>query len=211
MSLAVNVGGVASLQTKSDLKALIEQYMERDYTTEVDDFTRLVEARLNRELRGPDMEAIAESTLTSGSAPQPSDFLEARRVSNSGKTLDYISPEELINFRSANYPQIDHFSVVGSDIVVVPESAGTLSILYWKQIPGLSDGSPTNWVLSNHPDLYFAGCMHEACADVKDENAGLWYEKYSRILEDVKAYLVSKSIAGPLRSKPINQPWGARI
>jgi hypothetical protein len=73
--------------TYSGLVASVQSWLNRsDLTAKVPDFIALLEARLNRELRVPDMERMTTLVLTDGAVDLPTDFLEARHLYIDGDT-----------------------------------------------------------------------------------------------------------------------------
>lgn len=56
-----------------------------------------------------------------------------------------------------------------------------------RDITALSDGNTTNWVLTNHPDVYLFGALSESAPYLgQDERAGLWQAKYDAAFSEVR-------------------------
>lgn len=54
------------------------------------------------------------------------------------------------------------------------------------QIPALSSGNPTNWLLAGHPDIYLYAVLTESAPYLKDdERVALWHERLEQALQDL--------------------------
>ncbi len=54
-------------------------------------------------------------------------------------------------------------------------------------MPALSDSTPTNWLLTAHPDLYLFGSMIEAeMFGVNDERAPPWKARRDEIFDEIE-------------------------
>ena len=51
-------------------------------------------------------------------------------------------------------------------------------MVYWAKVTPLSDSAPTNWLLTESPEVYLFGALCEATPFIKeDERVALWQEK----------------------------------
>jgi hypothetical protein len=181
-----------AITTYTELRAAIAAWAHRDdtaFTDYVPDFIRLFEARANRILRVSDMEeTLASTSLSSGAASLPSGFLAFKELRFDG-TVDYtLQPKSLEWIRSqddTNTGDAQYFAVTGSQVVCWPPT-GPIKGTYYKEIPALASNS-TNWLLTNHPDLYLFGALVESALFTQDDSRiPLWAEKASALLDAVQ-------------------------
>ena len=184
-----------SLATYSGLKTSIASYLNRDdLTAVIPDFISLAEVDFSRRLRTRDMLVRATATVDAQFTTLPNDFLEMRNLQlNTAKpyALRYLPPvaldEERIRMGSiAAAPTL--YSIIGStmEVAATPDTSYTAEMTYYRSIPALSTNNPTNWLLTQHPDLYlYTALMHSAPYLHDDDRAGLWSSAADRILNDI--------------------------
>lgn len=166
-----------ALSTYAELKASIANWLDRaDLTTEIADFITLAEARFNRELRTPDMEARATATTSGEYLALPAGFLGMRSIYLSGSPdtpLDYFAPHMLRMIRGTGG---NAYTIADDQIIFapVPASGQTVEMLYYASIPALSDSNTSNWLLASHPDLYLSASLAAAAAFIDDPRMALW-------------------------------------
>lgn len=154
-----------ALSTYAELLSSVGQWMERaDISGDAADFVRLAEARLTRRL--PLREMWSTSTLTgvvgSRAIPLPADFVEPshfKRVDGDSLcALTPFTPDTLPARESVGAPwgwAVD----VGSITLDKPcDQAYSFRLRYRKKF-ALSEAAPTNWLLTNHPDVYLAAVL----------------------------------------------------
>lgn len=168
-----------AISTFNELKSAIADYLARnDLTSQIVDFIALAEGRLNRKLRTHDMEASATVTMTSGSGPLPSDYLEwisATWVGVRTHDLRYVEPDsEEWRFRYRPNGDPAMFSIIASTLKLRPVITGDVTLAYYQKIPALATNS-TNWLLTRAPDLYLNYSLAEAYILTKDEERALAY------------------------------------
>jgi hypothetical protein len=162
------------------LKAELARYMfhqrfQPDYDTAVQNF----EAVANRRLRVRQMEAAAFSlTSVGGAVALPPDYLLWRSVLWSpaaappGKEVElsyahpaYMYSTATIGGWTAGTPKI--FTIVGNELWPNPddERANAFHLHYYRKIPTINgDDNNSNWLLTEHPDLYLEGALFELFA-----------------------------------------------
>ena len=66
-----------------------------------------------------------------------------------------------------------YFTVEAGSIRCYPALAAgeELEMLYWQDIPALSDSNTSNWLLASRPDLYLYGALMQAGPYIKDTSA----------------------------------------
>lgn len=159
-------------------------------STMVDTFIALLEARANRILRHRRMEATATVTMTSGSGPLPSDYLQWRKVRMANRVpLEYVSPDyidEMNPYGSAGDPAV--FTITGTTIKTAPTTSSDLTLWYYGRIAALTSSAPTNWLLTYAPDVYHYGILLEYAIHYRDEGG---MNVYGQLLKEAFATVMS--------------------
>lgn len=168
----------------SDIVRLALAYTDREATrsgieTRIDDFLRLVEARLNRLLATEKMvKTVSIARVVDATTyALPADFLSIRQLAVmntvTGKKMDlqYVSPEQQTQ-SAANYPPANGYTIVGTNLELRPLAEdNVLSLSYMSYVTPLTEAAPTNWMSLQHPDCYVYGLAAEICVYVKDTEA----------------------------------------
>jgi hypothetical protein len=156
--------------TWTALKADIALWLNRDdLTTQIPVFIAYAERHFNRNVFTPDREAALSITADAQSEALPADFWGFKSgpyIDGSPDTiLTRLTPGDL----RATYPAATtgtpaHFAVEGENILFgpTPSSAVAIKGTYYAVIAPLASGTATNWLLTDHPDLYLAGALHYA-------------------------------------------------
>jgi hypothetical protein len=75
-----------------------------------------------------------------------------------------------------------------------------LELVYFQQIPSLAANS-TNWLMSQHPDLYLFGALTEAQAyTVNPDTAALWKARRDELFEEIVQLSNKSRGAGAVRT-----------
>ena len=178
-----------AIATYSDLQTSIANWLKRsDLTSIIPDFITLAEARIARDLRL--RKQVVKTSLSTVAGTQsvslPSDFLEAENISLSNTTppgaLSVVTPEILDRKYPEAYvtgqPRV--YTVLGDKVLFgpTPDAVYTVSLDYYQRWAALS-ATPTNWLLTNHPNVYlFAALAEGAPYLMEDDRAPLWEAKY---------------------------------
>jgi len=188
-----NVGTYAQLQTE------IANWLDRtDLTATIPTFIELAEANFNRVIRQPDMITKDDSFSISGRyTTLPTDTLEIVRIVldlTPVVVLEYMTPEELserrVSLTGGGKPY--YFTTVGGstnqlEVLRSPDSTYTASIIYYTRIAALTDSATTNWLLTNHPDIYLFGALVEAEPYLKnDDRMPMWTSRLDKALNDLR-------------------------
>jgi len=188
-----NVGTYAQLQTE------IANWLDRtDLTATIPTFIELAEANFNRVIRQPDMITKDDSfSISSRYTTLPTDTLEIVRIVldlTPVVVLEYMTPEELserrVSLTGGGKPY--YFTTVGGstnqlEVLRSPDSTYTASIIYYTRIAALTDSATSNWLLTNHPDIYLFGTLVEAEPYLKnDERMPMWTSRLDKALNDLR-------------------------
>ena len=69
-------------------------------------------------------------------------------------------------------------------------------------MPALSDADPTNWVLSDYPNLYLYGSLLHSAPFLKDDmRLGMWQGKFDQLLAQINAQEVSQNLGATLQTQ----------
>jgi hypothetical protein len=185
-----------AITTYAELKTAIANWIARDdLTSYLDEFIDLTETMLKREPAPPeslDMGGIradiqrTTGTLSTSAATLalPSDFLEMYRftlTADANYTVLRFVDRNMLNLMHRDGSGLPAFFTI-SDVFefdVKPDSAYAYELSYWPSVTALSASNTTNWVITNYPDVYLAGCMFHAARFIKDEReANTWLNQY---------------------------------
>ncbi len=196
-----------ALDTFSNLKTSIANWIHRDdLTSIIPDLITLCEAKINRVLRVAQIEVRATATLDSQYEGLPTDFLEMRSVQTTGTTgreLEYVTPQvfnDQYKTTDSGHPVI--YTIIGTEIAFgpPPQDSYTMEMVYYKGFTALSDSNTSNWVLTNHPDVYLYGSLLAAEAHIKnDPRIAMWKQHYDEAILGVIEADSRARYPGPLR------------
>lgn len=164
----------------TNLQTTIESWLNRaDLTQQIPDFIALAEATLNKVLRHSRMISTDTLSLTANSqrVAVPTDMLEPiyLQVTNTpASPLEQVAPHQLVMLRRARLVSTGtprFFAIIGRFIEVAPinSSITSLDLTAYKEIPALSGGNPSNWVLQYNPDLYLYTALLHAAPFLQDD------------------------------------------
>lgn len=171
MTIVLSSLSSKSLATYSALRDALEQWIHRtDLGDRLDDFIALAEAFMFRELDIKTLETSASGTTNGSLIALPSDVASVNRV-----TVDYAGRAIPLDYNS----QPHNYVRSGVPLSYWDESGGlrldsggtgyAYTLYYTPSIQALSDANPTNWLLSNAPDLYLSTSQLEAAKFVQDD------------------------------------------
>lgn len=166
-----------ALATFADVKSSIQSWMldRTDLSAaNIEDFIALVEADANKVLRTSYQETLSALTPTDGGADLPADYLAWRHVyidTTPRRALNYLDlmARDRVYQIQSNGPS-DHFYITGTTtsgragkIGVLNRPTEDIQLVYYAEIPALSDSNTTNWLLTLDPWTYVAGgCLYAA-------------------------------------------------
>lgn len=189
-----------SLTTYSGLKAAVADWLNRtDMTTQIVDAVTLFEAACNKALRSTHMVTDATVTASTRRTAVPTDLIEPLYIQETGDTtspLEQVSPEQIVQMRrrflTTGTPRV--FAMIGRYVEMAPAPAAStiFDVVYYREIPALSDTNTSNWLLEHHPELYLYGTLVQCAIFIKD-NARL--QLYSTMVaENVRNSLLRNEL-----------------
>ena len=190
----------------SDLKTTIANYLARsDLTTQIPDFIRLAEIRLQRDLRTRQMLVVATATTTASNSTVglPTDFLEMRDIhvnTTPVTTITYLSPNAFYaGARTTDIGKPVNYTVLGAEIQLapVPDTTYTLQMLYYAKPTALSDSNSSNVFLANYPDALLYAALGEAEPYLmNDARLQTWAALYDRSITAISTSDQSSEYGG---------------
>jgi hypothetical protein len=198
----------SGITTYSGLVTSAGLWLERsDLGTMIPDFITMVEERLNRILRVPEMEETVTLTADAERIDLPVDFRKARALyldTDPRRELEAVSLGTLrTSYAQQLAGQPEVYAISGSELVFgpAPDTSYDAILTYYQEIPPLSTDSETNWLITRHPSIYLYGTLLQAeFYGWNDERLGLiksaWDEALDELMEQGKGKQYG---AAPLR------------
>lgn len=203
-----------AITTYSELKTAIADWLNRsDLASAIPNFISLAEAQMSRQIRHRKMVTRATATMDTPYFAVPADWKETIRFqlnTNPITPLLYVTPEQLLEdsqvYSSAGQPMF--FTTIGQQFEVLPQPDGSYDaeLLYYAKLPALSDAAPTNWLLTESPDIYLYGALAQSAPYLKeDERTGIWAGLYQKFVDDMmladeRARIGSSKLKARIRS-----------
>jgi hypothetical protein len=176
----------------SDLTQALEDYLDRPALASfIPQFVANFEALVNRKVRHRKMVASTTLTTSSGSTTLPTDFIAVVDLFWSGSP-----PKAMVEWDDATfenqYGQLSTglpsgYLIRGNNILIAPvdDTASRYTLIYYQKIPTLVTGS-TNWLLTDHPDIYLTGCLAAAEEfQANPDEGGYWVPARDRLIDDL--------------------------
>lgn len=187
-----------AFDTYANLKTEVADLLARaDLATKVPSWISLVEAEIQRILQGRDMRTTISVTFdTTGSLALPADYRSP--VSLTLETDAFKGPIEMTSYERLQTKRSQlvngspiYAAVNGSSLLLAPiadsDTAYTGVFIYDAVVAPLSNTNPTNWVLTNHPDIYFYGAaLHSAPYLRDDDRIPTWEKFYNKAIDQVR-------------------------
>ena len=176
------------------LKTTVADFLNRDdLTAAIPTFIQLNEGVINRKLRHWKMEKRSTAAINTQYADLPSDWLETIRYSIQGKrNLELLSQSQMTERRvdGASAGEPCYYSLTGGDVEVfpVPDASYTSEMVYFAELPALSDSATSNWLLEENPDVYLYGALlHSAPYLQEDGRIAAWGELFTSGMASLQA------------------------
>jgi hypothetical protein len=179
----------------ASLETAIGNWLHRsDMAGVVDDLIMLAEKRINADVKSRHQDDIVTLTTTAGvnTVAIPDDMIDVRRLrvmTDPVVVLKYLAPDQMAVTYTLSYSSVPrHFTVIGSNLELapVPDAAYNIELTYVQAVPALSSTNTTNWLLTNHPNVYLFAALVEAQAYiVDDQRIAVWDQKYREALAGV--------------------------
>lgn len=200
-----------ALSTYADLQASVAAWLHRtDLTQIIPDWIRMAESRANRSLKLRVMETEASLPFPPGgrTVGVPEGFVEPIAMwfqpdaSATRSALVFVQPQDMSVSQAPGTPSywtIDADTVALDRPMVSPLSIMTMR---YRRAFSLSETDTTNWLLTNHPDIYLYGTLLESAPYIRDDaRLSLWQDRFNAAMQEIQNKEGwSKSLA-PLRTE----------
>jgi hypothetical protein len=206
--------GVAGVYDYTSLKQAVQDWFARsDLGNWIDYFIQVAEADIYRDIfannqgRGvQQMEAsLNATTVAAGNTPLPSGYLAMKilLVSTSGQT--YEVERKTPEFIYTQYPDRSasgtpaYFARLGQNFIFgpSPDSAYTLTGIYWQRANQLTIVNNTTWMTATIPTILLAATNRAAARFNKDDEAfSLWDSLYNQQLQSFVAADRAEELSG---------------
>lgn len=81
----------------------------------------------------------------------------------------------------------------------VPDQQLTLGLSYWQTVPTLTDAAPTNWLLTDHPDIYLYASLVESAPYLReDPRLAVWEQELGRRIDELNRNIEREQWGGSL-------------
>ena len=190
------------IATFDDLVSNVGDWLNRsDLTAVIPTFVQLAEAAFNTDerFRTQHLLARAQAPIASQFTALPSDFLEMSNLrllvnstpSRGTATIEYVSPSDMDEYRMRYLApgQPRYYTIIGEEMEVLPapDSSYIAEMVYHGRVPALSTTNETNWLLTNHPDLYLYGTLLQSAPYLKDDTrVQTWATIYGAIADTLR-------------------------
>lgn len=179
----------------TELKSAVADFLNRDdLTSVIPTFISLAEAQMQRVIRHHKMMQRSEAEIDTRYFALPSDWAETVRfhvIGDRTYRLELTSLDDMLQLRQANGNPTGiptHFAHVGEQLEVYPTPSGTFDVelLYFKDIPALSDSNTTNWLLTDYPDVYLYGALMQSAPYLDDDQRmQVWSTLYGNAVQSI--------------------------
>ena len=200
-----------SITNYGTLKTAIADTLNRDdLTSVIPQFVSLAQAQFNRKIRSHRQITRGSLTIDTQFEALPADWLETIRITmdaNPIRVLTQISMDDLTRYRTATDNNTDapvYFAHNGTDIELfpTPSTSYTGQITYYAKITALVFDGDTNWLLTNHPDVYLYGALiHSAPYLQDDARIVVWAGLLAQAMAEIEDESNAARFGSPLRMR----------
>lgn len=178
-----------ALSNYTELKAAVAQWMRRaDLTAEIPDYITLAEKKIVKllKIRGQETETTLTPNSGDSTVALPSDYGSPIALWNALSDrikINQVMPEALKYDDTPGAP--DYWAVDGANIRFDCRLDGAIPFAFrYVKTFKLSDVNPTNFILTEWPDVYLYGALTEGFLAVYDEQrAAVWQGKFQSAIE----------------------------
>lgn len=197
------------LSTWTELKASIANYLNRDdMGSEIEEAIGLAEKSFQRSVTAPEREIMAEVTLTPADETLvlPSDFWAMKSLTLNTDPIVVVEEMSLSELRNS-YPTAisgkpQNFAIFGETLILgpKPDDDYNLRMIYVQSIPALGSDRATNWLLTDHPDLYLHAALAQVYILLRDERGvALHASKAASLISEINQSSIQRLRGGTPR------------
>jgi hypothetical protein len=160
-----------SLANYTGLQSSIADWLHKAsnsaFISVIPDIITLAEKRINGDLDARLQDTVSTLATVAGTqtVASPTDVVNIRSLtlqSSPNVVLDYLTPDQFnTQYAAGTSEQPRAFTIIGTNIYLgpIPDAVYSIQCIYKALVPALSSGSPTNWLLTNYPQVYLAACL----------------------------------------------------
>jgi hypothetical protein len=182
-----------AINTYATLKTAVGNWLNRsDLTSYIPDFVTIAEGMIARDLKSRANEKRVTASISTQYSDLPTDFISGRNVQINGtktKKLEYLLPEQIDEREmgsSSGEPKAYTFWGDELQLAPSPDAAYTIEIGYYAKLAAFSADADTNWVLTNHPDIYLYGSLSASEAFLQnDDRIAVWKTLYKQSIKEL--------------------------
>ena len=213
MTIIVSTTASAAARDYSWLVAAIADWSHRsDLAARIPGFIDLAERELFRELSLRNIETSIGGQTSGGTIAMPAGLSSFERIEleagGTNYTLNYTSPNGVEGLTDSTSRPSRYFIQDGViNLLSAPDGPYNYTIFYIPDLAALSELSVTNWLLTNHSDIYLkAGLLQVARFIGNMEDVGRLVQEVAQALDSIKRADERKRfpVAGALQIKPRN-------
>jgi hypothetical protein len=193
----MTISDYATLQTE------VASWSHRtDLTARIPGFIQMVESELFRELTLRAVEASVSGTTSGDTIAIPAGLTAFERIeieSNGHRhTLNYSSPNG-VEALTGTTGRASRYLIEGGAIrlLAAPSGPYNYTVFYIPLLTALSGTNTTNWLLTNHPDIYLKATLAQVAKFTQNET------EMARLFQEVTAALDSIKRADERKRFPI--------
>ena len=196
-----------AVSTYAELKTAVADFLNRDdLTSAIPTFVSLAEASIARDLRHWRQEKRVTLSVDAALEDLPSDWLSTVSLRHSdGTEIEQVGLTEMASLHSvvrSGKPLYYRVEAGQIEFYPAPDSAYDVDFVYFGRVAALSDAAPTNWLLTNHPDiLLYGSLLHSAPYLGDDARSAVWASLYASALASAQNESGQARHSGPLRMK----------
>jgi hypothetical protein len=197
----------------SELKTAVANWLDRsDLTAYVPDYITLAESKLRKDRQVRKIQVRVPFSVSTEKVDVPSDFRQIKSLYHDGPTyygpIDIVGEGELaqekhLNGADSGVPA--KAAYVSDQIWFSPEPDATYSLVmtYETSLVALSDSNTTNWLITNHPEIYLYAALVESAPFLKDDaRIATWETMLSKALGLLYQNTQRQEFSGHMVSRP---------
>lgn len=157
---------------------------DKSVTANLPHFIELAEFYLQDRIKIRGWEVRKTATLSAEYLALPTDFIEMRNIQLNENPLIVLKPKTALQM-DEEYPTSETgtpeaFTIIGSELQIKPvaDRGYTVEMAYVAKLTALSDSNPTNWLITNRPNIYLYATLREAAIALNDPTR---IETYQRL------------------------------
>ena len=196
-----------AITTYAELKAAIADFLDRqDMTVVIPTLISAAEARISRDLSHWKQEKRVETAFNERYELVPNDMLEAVSLQHSdGGRILMMAASEMQERRGATENQSGkptnvRLTAGQFELYPTPDEPYNVTLLYRGRVPALTDADPSNWLLTDAPDVLLFAALSLSAPYLKDDaRLPVWAAFYQSAVDALNAEGESAKSIGTLR------------